>query len=204
MHWIDAREYLITDSQYGNAQVQMAQTVACCKALAKRDGVIVTQGFIGADEAGNTTTLGFEGSDYSAAVYAAALQAERLILHKDVGGISHADPHWLPRAETMAQLSYDAAQAIAVQGIQILHPKTIVPLQDHKIPLTVQTVDGQRRTVIDVHGSDAWWLLRPNLLAGHVELLCQDGTRVLPVDPNDADAVQQQYQQLRETLCPSP
>ncbi len=138
--WIDIRKYLQTDSFYREAKV--ANEVSknnIRKTFAFNDeNIFVTQGFIGADQAGNTTTLGREGSDYTAALLANMLDAKKVILWKDVDGIFNADPKLFEEVRIFRELSYHEAIELSFYGAKIIHPKTIKPVQNKNIPLYVK------------------------------------------------------------------
>ncbi|MBF4245526.1 lysine-sensitive aspartokinase 3 [Vibrio anguillarum] len=136
----DIREVLRTDDQYGRAEPQLEQiqqlaqeklTPLCLQ------HVVVTQGFIGADEQGNTTTLGRGGSDYSAALIAEAVQASGLEIWTDVPGIYTTDPRIAPKAAPIAEISFSEASEMANFGAKILHPSTLLPALRHDIPVFV-------------------------------------------------------------------
>jgi len=101
--------------------------------------VVVTQGFIGQSSEGNTTTLGREGSDYTAAIFAYSLNASEVIIWKDVQGVLNADPKYFDDAQILNQLSYTDAIELAYYGATVIHPKTIKPLENKKIPLRVKS-----------------------------------------------------------------
>lgn len=136
----DIREVLRTDEHYGRAEPQLEQiqqlaqeklTPLCLQ------HVVVTQGFIGADEQGNTTTLGRGGSDYSAALIAEAVQASGLEIWTDVPGIYTTDPRIAPKAAPIAEISFSEASEMANFGAKILHPSTLLPALRHDIPVFV-------------------------------------------------------------------
>src|SRR5690606_12126141 len=102
-------------------------------------GFIVTQGFIGGTSENFTTTLGREGSDYSAAIFSACLNATALTIWKDVPGVLNADPKWFERTEKIPELSYHDAIELTYYGATVIHPKTIKPLQNNNIPLYVRS-----------------------------------------------------------------
>lgn len=136
----DIRKIMRTDSNYGKAEAEL-DTIA---ALAKeqlvplcRDHVVVTQGFIGADVEGNTTTFGRGGSDYSAALIAEAVEAEGLEIWTDVPGIYSTDPRIAPKASPIPEISFSEASEMANFGAKILHPSTLVPALRHGIPVFV-------------------------------------------------------------------
>ena len=136
--WIDARRCFVTDNRHRDANVDLGATAPLLCAAVEGATMVVTQGFIGADRRGETTTLGREGSDYSAAVAAYVLDAESLTIWKDVPGVMNADPKFFPYARLISELTYLDAIELAYSGAQIIHPKTIKPLQNKAIPLHVK------------------------------------------------------------------
>ncbi len=144
-HWLDAREMIRTDSLHREANVNWTATIdrvsnKCSNVSAtKGEKLCVTQGFIAADEAGNTTTLGREGSDYSAAIVAFALGAKEVIIWKDVQGVLNADPKYFADTKMLRRISYREAIELSYFGASVIHPKTIKPLQNAGIPLYVRS-----------------------------------------------------------------
>ncbi len=139
--WHDARHSLKTNSQYKSALVNwpLTRQVSEEKLLpVLENNVVVTQGFIGSDEAEHTTTLGREGSDFSAAIYATVLAAENVTIWKDVPGVLNADPKLMPDAILFEHLSYKEAAEMTYYGAKVIHPKTIKPLANAHIPLFVK------------------------------------------------------------------
>lgn len=138
--WLDARQLIFTDDNYRAARVQLEKTVVVIKeASSDYLGISVIQGFIGHAENGNTTTLGREGSDYSAALLAYALDVSEVTIWKDVDGVYNADPKIFKQARLIPELSYRDAVELAFYGASIIHPKTIQPLQKKKINLRVRS-----------------------------------------------------------------
>ncbi|OLQ86948.1 lysine-sensitive aspartokinase 3 [Vibrio panuliri] len=136
----DIRQVLRTDDNFGKAEPDVPQTAQLAEALLLplcRDHVVVTQGFIGSDEHGNTTTLGRGGSDYSAALIAEAVKAEGLEIWTDVPGIYTTDPRIAEKAAPIAEISFSEASEMANFGAKILHPSTLVPALRHDIPVFV-------------------------------------------------------------------
>lgn len=140
--WFDARSVLRTDSAHGAAQPRMELVRALAlERLAPRlapGRALVTQGYIGADETGATTTLGRGGSDWSASLLGAALGAHEVQIWTDVEGVYTADPRLAPRAEPIAELSFAEAAELAAFGAKVLHPATIQPAVEANIPVTVR------------------------------------------------------------------
>lgn len=140
--WVDARQYLQTDNTWREAKVNWEQSQAKIEGLKKplQGKVIITQGFIGGSET-KTTTLGRDGSDYSAAIFATCLAAESVTIWKDVPGVMSADPKRLPNAVVFDELPYQEAAEMTYYGASVIHPKTIKPLANAHIPLLVKNFD---------------------------------------------------------------
>jgi len=136
--WIDVREYIKTDNTYRDAIVDWDKTQQNIKGLKKKT-LNITQGFLGSDENGFTTTLGREGSDYTAAIFAYCLSAESVTIWKDVPGVMNADPRYFENAILLNQISYREAIELAFYGATVIHPKTLQPLQKKEIPLFVKS-----------------------------------------------------------------
>src|SRR5690606_18234789 len=130
--WVDARNYILTDNTYREGRVDWSATEARIlqdiPAILAEE-MVVTQGFIGSTSENFTTTLGRDGSDYSAAIFAACLGARDITIWKDVPGVLNADPKWFDQTELIPELSYLDAIELAYYGATIIHPKTIKPLQ---------------------------------------------------------------------------
>lgn len=141
----DARELVITDDNFRDAFVNWDLTKdrvqKCCALNFKENNhrVILTQGFIGGTEAGLPTTLGREGSDFTAAVFAYCIDAEEMHIWKDVQGILNADPKIMPEAKLLPHLSYRETVELAYYGASVIHAKTIKPLENKRIPLFVRS-----------------------------------------------------------------
>lgn len=139
-HWMDATQLIRTDSHFREANVDMIVSAQLVRDYVEKHPahVYVTQGFLGGTADGQRTTLGREGSDYSAAVFANLLDAHSVTLWKDVAGIYSADPRKVREAQLLRHLSYDEAEALANAGAQVVHRKTFAPLKDKHIPLFVR------------------------------------------------------------------
>lgn len=139
--WIDIRENLITDDRYRDANILWSESGRRIKTSVGSAGadVCVVQGFIGGTVSGLSTTLGREGSDYTAGVLANILDAERVEIWKDVPGILNADPGWMADACKLESISYKDAVEMSFSGAKVIHPKTIKPLQNKSIPLYVRS-----------------------------------------------------------------
>lgn len=143
VEWIDARKYIVTDATFREGKVDWESTQALTQPLKKilANKIIITQGFIGATPTGLTTTLGREGSDYTAAIFASCLGAHSVTIWKDVPGVMSADPKRLPNAVVFEELPYQEAAEMTYYGASVIHPKTIKPLANSKIPLLVKNFD---------------------------------------------------------------
>ena len=141
--WVDVRDIVRTDNNFRDAGVDWAFTEKAIqqqvKPLFEKHDVVITQGFIGATDENESTTLGREGSDYSGAIFANLLPAESVTIWKDVESVMNADPKQFPDAVNMHQLSYNEVIEMAYYGAQVIHPKTIKPLQNKSIPLYVKS-----------------------------------------------------------------
>lgn len=138
--WLDARSYIHTDNTYKEGVIDWSKTLDSIQRLKSSNAnqLLITQGFIGGTSENFTTTLGREGSDYSAAVFASCLNADSLTVWKDVPGIMNADPALFAGAEKYEHLPYSEALELAYYGANIIHPKTVKPLQNAGIPLFVK------------------------------------------------------------------
>jgi aspartate kinase len=137
--WLDVRNYIKTDSTYRDAEVDWDLTQKNISKNIKRKILNITQGFLGSDENNFTTTLGREGSDYTAAIFAYCLNAESVTIWKDVPGVMNADPRYFENASLLNQISYREAIELAFYGASVIHPKTLQPLQKKEIPLYVKS-----------------------------------------------------------------
>ena len=139
--FVDIRKCLITDQNYRNACINPELSAQLCrKAFTFQDTFMyITQGFIAGTTTNQTTTLGREGSDYTAALLANLLDAENVTIWKDVPGIMNADPKLYPNTEIIGKLSYKEAIELSNCGAKVIHPKTIKPLQNKGIPLYVRS-----------------------------------------------------------------
>jgi len=140
--WLDARDYILTDNTYREAAVDWNKTEEKIRAELPSildEYIVITQGFLGSTSENFTTTLGREGSDYSAAIFASCLNAENVTIWKDVPGVLNADPKWFEKTELIPELSYTDAIELTYYGATVIHPKTIKPLQNKKIALNVRS-----------------------------------------------------------------
>ena len=136
--WLDVRDYIKTDNTYREGKVNWALTEESIKRL-PNTGLFITQGFLGSDPNFFTTTLGREGSDYSAAIFAYCLNADSMTIWKDVPGVLNADPRYFDNAELLNHISYEEAIELAYYGASVIHPKTLQPLQQKEIPFFVKS-----------------------------------------------------------------
>lgn len=142
--WVDVRRVLKTDSSFRDARVDWPVSGKNVDAMIKpllakgKRPVVVTQGFIASDMQGRSTSLGREGSDYTASIFANLLDAESVIIWKDVPGILNADPKQFPQAVKLDEISYAEATELAYYGAKVIHHKTVKPLQNKNIPLYVR------------------------------------------------------------------
>ncbi|MGI6339014.1 MAG: aspartate kinase [Bacteroidales bacterium] len=139
--WIDIRGNLLTDDRFRDANILWNKSRNRIKTIFdfREYPLYITQGFIASTIAGQTTTLGREGSDYTAAILANILDAEYVTLWKDVPGLLNADPRWLIDAEILEEVSYKEAVEMTFSGAKIIHPKTIKPLHNKNIPLHIKS-----------------------------------------------------------------
>ncbi|MES2748052.1 MAG: aspartate kinase [Bacteroidota bacterium] len=138
-NWLDVRNFIKTDATYRDANVDWEQTQKLISKNVKKKTLNITQGFLGSDENSFTTTLGREGSDYTAAIFAYCLSAESVTIWKDVPGVLNADPRYFENAILLNQISYREAIELAFYGATVIHPKTLQPLQRKEIPLYVKS-----------------------------------------------------------------
>lgn len=140
--WLDVRDVFKTDDNFRDAGILWDETAANCRQLVAPlladTGLVITQGFIGCTDENESTTLGREGSDFSAAIFANLLDAESQTIWKDVPSVMNADPKQFPDAVPIPELSYEEVIEMAYYGAQVIHPKTIKPLYEKKIPLYVK------------------------------------------------------------------
>jgi aspartate kinase len=140
-HWIDVRNCLKTDDMYREANVDWELSATLAKRIFtfEFDDLYITQGFISGTSTNQTTTLGREGSDYTAAILANLLDAENVSIWKNVPGILNADPDFFTNTQKLDELSYKEAIELSYSGAKVIHPKTIKPLQNKNIPLLVKS-----------------------------------------------------------------
>lgn len=141
--WIDARQFISTDNNFREGKVDWDKTKINIQKIQDilKKKIIITQGFIGSTQDGLTTTLGRDGSDFTAAIFASCLNAESVTIWKDVPGVMNADPKRLPAATIFEELPYKEAAEMTYYGASVIHPKTIKPLANKGIPLFVKNFD---------------------------------------------------------------
>lgn len=137
--WLDVRELIKTDTNYRDAKVDWDITKEKIQQKVDTSKLNITQGFLGSDPNNFTTTLGREGSDYTAAIFAYCLNAESVTIWKDVPGVLNADPRYFENAQLLHNISYREAIELAFYGASVIHPKTLQPLQRKEIPLYVKS-----------------------------------------------------------------
>lgn len=137
--WIDARNLIKTNTTYRDAIVDWKATEENITTQLQDQKLYITQGFIGSDNNNFSVTLGREGSDYSAAIFAYCLNAESVTIWKDVPGVLNADPRYFEDAVLLNKISYHEAIELAFYGASVIHPKTLQPLQRKEIPLYVKS-----------------------------------------------------------------
>ncbi len=141
--WVDVRDIIRTDDNFRDAAIDWAYTKQKVeteiKNLFNKYDIVITQGFIGATDENESTTLGREGSDFTAAIFANLLEASSLTIWKDVDSVMNADPRQFKNAIGIPSLSYSEVIEMAYYGAQVIHPKTIKPLQNKNIPLYVKS-----------------------------------------------------------------
>ena len=140
--WWDVRETLRTSGPHRHARVDegaLWDAGTSLRAACASSQVVVTQGFIGRHDSGRTSTLGREGSDYSAALLAVAVGAESVTIWKDVPGMMNADPKWHPEAQTVPKVDHAEALELSYYGASVIHPRTVKPLQQRGLPLWIRS-----------------------------------------------------------------
>ncbi|AUC86055.1 aspartate kinase [Polaribacter sp. ALD11] len=145
-NWFDVRNYIKTDSNYRDAKVDWDLTQDIISNKLDASKLNITQGFIAANDTENTTTLGREGSDYTAGIFAYCLDAESVTIWKDVPGVLNADPRVFEETTLLEQISYEEAIEMAFYGASVIHPKTLQPLERKGIPLLVRSFINPKET----------------------------------------------------------
>ena len=137
--WIDARDIIRTDNTFRNTRLDWELTTELIRKFISPKGIYITQGFIGCTSENFTTTLGREGSDFTAAILSFVLESDEVVIWKDVDGMLNADPRYFDDAQLLHQLSFSEAIELAYFGAKVIHPKTIQPLKEKNIPLRVKS-----------------------------------------------------------------
>ncbi|WP_315062370.1 aspartate kinase [Capnocytophaga leadbetteri] len=138
-NWIDVRNLIKTDSNYRDAGIDWEETQTNISNNINKSLLNITQGFLGSDANFFTTTLGREGSDYTAAIFAYCLNAKSVTIWKDVPGVLNADPRYFEHTQLLRKIPYQEAIELAFYGASVIHPKTLQPLQQKEIPLYVRS-----------------------------------------------------------------
>jgi len=137
--WLDARDLIKTDNKHQDATIDWDLSSKLIKKHVSGKQLTITQGFIGCTSENFTTTLGREGSDYSAAIFASILDAKKLVIWKDVPGLLNADPRYFPNSIKIEKISFQEAIELAYYGASVIHPKTLQPLKAKGIPLEIRS-----------------------------------------------------------------
>jgi aspartate kinase len=181
----DARRWVRTDSQFGNAQVDMRVTTeqVCAQLAAQPQRLHIIQGFIASDDKGITTTLGRGGSDYTASILSVCAQARSLEIWTDVSGMMTADPRMVPDARPIPHISYKEALELSHFGAKVVYPPTIQPVVSHNIPIKIKnTFDPEAPgTLIERNPPESDSKLRGLSSSGHIALLSMEGSGMVGV-----------------------
>ena len=178
--WLDARSFIKTDSEFRESRIQWTETQTAVDSIVKeslkKHGMIITQGFIGSTPYNESTTLGREGSDYTAAVLAYVLDATSVTIWKDVPGIMTADPKRFEKVVRLEEISYNEAIEMTYYGAKVIHPKTIKPLENKNIPLFVRPFDQPSLFGTKISASETHFL-PPIIVVEPEQVLLQISTR---------------------------
>lgn len=158
VEWLDVRNVIITDRDHGRADVDWERSRRGASLmdhhlLEGETDILITQGFIGSSNLGNTTTLGREGSDFSASILGYLCDAEDVTIWKDVPGMLNADPKWFNNTVVLNEVSYREALELSYYGASVIHPKTIKPLQNKEIPLYVKSFIDSSASGTTIHSN---------------------------------------------------
>lgn len=164
--WLDARDYIKTDNNYREGNINWGKTENNISTL-NQEVCYVTQGFIGSDENNFTVTLGREGSDYTAAIFAYGLDADAMTIWKDVPGVMTGDPRKFENVSLLSNISYEEAIEMAYYGASVIHPKTLQPLKQKEIPFFVKSFVepeklGTKISVTDKNQKEESYILKEN------------------------------------------
>ena len=173
--WLDARSVIITDEKHEDTKILWKETI---KSYLKNisdvfltKNIIITQGFIGKNERNETTTLGREGSDFSAAIFAYCGDAKEVIIWKDVPGMLNADPKYFENTVKLDSISYREALELSYYGASVIHPKTIKPLHNKQIPLYIKSFLNPKEEGTTIQGSKEKDALIPSFIFKHNQIL---------------------------------
>ncbi|MBS1548874.1 MAG: aspartate kinase [Bacteroidetes bacterium] len=171
--WLDARDYIKTDNTYREGTIDWEKTKNNIDTLDK-NSCFVTQGFIGSEENSFTVTLGREGSDYSAAVFAYCTNAESMTIWKDVPGVMTGDPRKFDQVQLLSNISYEEAIEMAYYGASVIHPKTLQPLKQKNIPFYVKSFvepnkPGTKIGNSDLNQKEESYILKENQVLFHID-----------------------------------
>lgn len=184
-HWIDSRKLIRTNAHYGNALVDFGTTnyQVCAGIEAVPGRLYIAPGFIAGDGEGNTTTLGRGGSDYTAAIYAAALDASVLEIWTDVNGMMTADPRLVPNAKPIRRISYKEAMELSHFGAKIIYPPTIQPVMSRNIPVWIKNTfePNAYGTLIESGSGDAGDFIRGISSIKNISLLSLEGSGMVGI-----------------------
>ena len=181
IQWLDVRDIVKTDSRYRDAAIDYTATQKAVDFILKpalnRNNRVMVQGFIGSTDENNTVTLGREGSDYTAAIMAYMLNAEKVSIWKDVPGFLNADPKQFENTVTIPEISYREVIEMTYYGAQIIHPKTIKPLQNKQIPLHVRCFLDASHPGTLIHQTENAINYPPLMVLKNQQVLLQVNTR---------------------------
>ncbi|MGB0167175.1 MAG: aspartate kinase [Luteibaculum sp.] len=178
--WTDASKLIRTDNSYRKAKVNWEKTEAKIQDFiaSHSQQIIVSQGFIGGTPEGHRTTLGREGSDFSGAIFAYALNAKSLTIWKDVPGLLNADPRVFPNTKKLEEISYREALELSYYGASVIHPKTVKPLQNKGIPLYIKPFLNPVESGTTVHEKDSYDADVPSFIVKNKQ-------RLVSISPRD-------------------
>ena len=173
--WLDARSVILTEEKHEDTKILWKETI---KSYLKNisdvfltKNIIITQGFIGKNERNETTTLGREGSDFSAAIFAYCGDAKEVIIWKDVPGMLNADPKYFENTVKLDSISYREALELSYYGASVIHPKTIKPLHNKQIPLYIKSFLNPKEEGTTIQGSKEKDALIPSFIFKHNQIL---------------------------------
>ncbi len=175
--WLDVRDCIKTDSTYRDANVLWEETEKNIQKNISIGKINIVQGFIAADEKRNTTTLGREGSDYTAGVFAYCLDAKNVTIWKDVAGVLNADPRAFKETKLLKKISYEEAIEMAFYGASVIHPKTIQPLQSKNISLFVRSFKNPKTQGTEVTRGAALEPMMPCFIVKKNQILVSIATK---------------------------